>query len=151
MIRLAVIYLPFLAMACASADEPVGILGLPELHQLPSFYGPNCQRGRQYWSESWQRGLPPSISSDEINAAIQSPTTPNAGCNVQAFAIRQYEPPEYWLLCENGVVNLSFRPDSSEGNRAIQIVTSCNPGRRDALTPNPLNVINQENTQERSD
>lgn len=148
--RLALICLPFLAMACASADVPDSNSSLPELQQMPSFYGPNCQHGRQYWSEDWQRGLPPGVSNEEVAASIRS-TASNTQCNVQAFAVRQREPLEYWLLCEYGPMNLRYRPNASEGDRANQVVTSCNPGRRDALTPNPLNVINQENTQERSD
>lgn len=151
MIRLAVLCLPFLAMACASADEPDSFSSLPELEQLPSFYGPNCQRGRQYWSDDWQRGLPPDVSRTEIAASVRTQAAPNATCDAQAFAVRRRHPLEYWILCADTVVHMSYRPNAFGGERGSLVISSCNSVRRDALAPDPLNAINQDNTQERSD
>jgi hypothetical protein len=176
MIRLAVICLPLLAMACASAREPEAYdyASLPASEHVPHpqpAYSPSetitlsgdyeppveivVDRNLRYW----RFDRPPGLSDAELNAALDvyaqsfrteprttEPHHPN-WCEFGAFAVRRHEPLELWITCDNGPTFFAYQPLSRTVTETAIIVT----GSIEIATADQGIAINQDNTQERSE
>jgi hypothetical protein len=146
MIRLAVICLPFLAMACASAPEPdaYDFASLPASDRVPSpipdyrpseivtlsgDYDPPVEIVVDRTLRHWRFDRPPGLSDAVLNAALDTyasrsrvePQHP-AWCEFGAFTVRSHEPLELWITCDDRPVFVAYQLGSQTVTDMVIII-----------------------------
>jgi hypothetical protein len=135
MIRLAVICLPFLAMACASVPEPVNIDEIPAFESVPApLAAGSCGDRRWERHEAWQEGLPNGVTLGAINEALYQSEERKLGCDEVVFAVRSHSPLEIWVMCERDTdtsfnTYTSFNTENSEVSDLMLNFTGCDARR----------------------
>ena len=170
MIRLALICLPFLAMACASAPEREAI----DYSEMQALEAPlnwpgrdnHCGHFQSGYDESWdsfdaigladrfpnwRSGLPLEISEQTFWREFVS------GCQAQYFAIRSHDPLEFWLMCDGSTPQISaYRTETDTFTDSRIMITACDrnigrsrdPSNQLAEIALPLQEMTSENAEE---